>query len=596
MTTSASASLRPSRRTLGELVALSLICALAYGFGLADHGVTNWQEGIRLLAAREMQDSGSWAVPTIHGEPYLAKPPMIYWVQLGLARLADAPVSLVHLRLTVALAGWAGVIATWWAARRLLRDDTQPDPNAEGGAAWADRAAFWAAAMMATGILLARSARIGELDILLVAPTALTILGAFEALRATRRKRAARAWAWAILACLAIAFASLSKGPPGMLTALVAILGGCWAEAARGRSIGAGGRWAIAAIMIACAVVLAIYRAPGDIKDGAGLALFIAFAGIIAAMVARIANRASVRAFVRDTLRSRWPLIAVVGFAALAVWGRFVSAAAPDAASAAVSKELAENLSPLVAEAPVRGLEVLAYGAGLGSICAIIGLIWILRDRPRLPTGMLWVFAWIVGAWIVFTVGGRGTHRYLVPALPGVAILGGAWVASWMRDRATRRAPAVAATAIVALALTHAWWYGIGRDRYFADRSPRDFVAELAQRAEFAGAPVASWEFWKPGLEVYAATRIEMISDRPHPMEYPRPPVPRGDVRELIASRGGRCIILARAGAGGRGADPTPADELRALGFDVRDLGIAAPFLIDRDRVSIVALEVRAGR
>ena len=596
MITPPSASPRFSRRTLGEFLALSALCVVAYGIGLADHGVTNWQEGIRLLAAREMQISGAWAVPTIHGEPYLAKPPMIYWAQLGLARLASDPVSLVHLRLTVALAGWAGVISTWWAARRLLRDDAQPDPAAEGGDAWADRAAFWAAAMLATGILVARSSRIGELDILLVAPTSLAILGAFEALRSAREGRAAHAWAWTLLACLAIAFASLSKGPPGMLTALVAILGGCWAEAARGRAIGSRGKWAIAATAVASAVLLTIFRMPGTLKDAAGLVLFIAFACTIAAMAARIATRASVRAFARNTLRSRWPLVVVVGFLALAAWGRFVSAAAPDAASAAVSKELAENLSPLVAEAPVRGLEVLAYGAGLGSICAIIGLIWILRDRPRLPTGMLWVFAWIVGAWIVFTVGGRGTHRYLVPALPGVAILGGAWLASWLRDRASRVASAIAAAAIVALALTHAWWYGAGRDRYFAGRSPRDFVAELAQRAEFAGAPVATWEFWKPGIEVYADVPIEMISDRPHPMEYPRPPVPRDDVRERIASRGGRCIILARGQATTRGSGITPTEEIRALGFEVRDLDIAAPYLIDRDRVSIVALEVRVSR
>lgn len=596
MTTPASASLRFSRRTLGEFLALSALCALAYGFGLADHGVTNWQEGIRLLAAHEMQNSGSWAVPTIHGAPYLAKPPMIYWIQLGLARVVDAPVGLMHLRLTVALAGWAGVISTWWAARRLLRDTAQQDPVAEGGAAWADRAAFWAAAMLATGILLARSARIGELDILLVAPTSLAILGAFEALRASRHYHTLRAWAWTLLACLAIAFASLSKGPPGMLTALVAILGGCWAEAAIGRAIGTRGRWMIVVIMIALAIALAIFRTPGGIKDAAGLGLFIAFAGIIAGMVTRIAAREPLRAFVRDMLRSRWPLLVVVGFAALAAWGRFVSAAAPDAASAAVSKELAENLSPLVAEAPVRGLEVLAYGAGLGSLCAIIGIVWILRDRPRLPTGMLWVFAWIIGAWIVFTVGGRGTHRYLLPALPGVAILGGAWVASWLRDRASRLVPASLAATVVALALTHAWWYGFGRDRYFADRSPRDFIAALAQRAEFEGAPVASWEFWKPGIEVYAGVPIEMFSDRPHPMEYPRPPVPRADVPERIASRGGRCIILARGVATTRGSGITPAEEIRALGFEVRDLGIAAPYLIDRDRVSIVALEVRLAR
>ena len=69
-----------------HVLALIAICAVTYFLGLATHGLTNWQEGQRALVAREMQQRSEWIVPTINGEPYLAKPPMIYWCQLVSAR------------------------------------------------------------------------------------------------------------------------------------------------------------------------------------------------------------------------------------------------------------------------------------------------------------------------------------------------------------------------------------------------------------------------------------------------------------------------------------------------------------------------------
>jgi 4-amino-4-deoxy-L-arabinose transferase-like glycosyltransferase len=74
-----------ARRTILELIALTLLCAFTYGFGPTHHGLTNWQEAQRALVAREMFDRGDWIVPHANARPYLAKPPLIYWCQLGLA-------------------------------------------------------------------------------------------------------------------------------------------------------------------------------------------------------------------------------------------------------------------------------------------------------------------------------------------------------------------------------------------------------------------------------------------------------------------------------------------------------------------------------
>lgn len=93
---------RPIRRDLLILVAL---CAILYGVGLTSHGLTNWQEAQRALVAREMQGRGHWLIPTINDHPYLAKPPLFYWVQVAIADLLGRRIGEFELRLTVALAG-----------------------------------------------------------------------------------------------------------------------------------------------------------------------------------------------------------------------------------------------------------------------------------------------------------------------------------------------------------------------------------------------------------------------------------------------------------------------------------------------------------
>jgi len=96
----------PSRHAIRDVVLLSALCWALYLPGLTAHGLMNWQEGQRALVAREMQARGEWLVPTAHGRPYLAKPPMIYWCELGLAELRGARCGEFELRATVALFGW----------------------------------------------------------------------------------------------------------------------------------------------------------------------------------------------------------------------------------------------------------------------------------------------------------------------------------------------------------------------------------------------------------------------------------------------------------------------------------------------------------
>src|SRR5262245_42746940 len=110
----------PRRSLIRDLLLLTVLCWAVYLPGLTSQGLANWQEAQRALVAREMQAREEWLVPTVEGRPYLAKPPMIYWCQLALAGARRVTTGEFELRLTVALAGWAGVLATYGVGRRML--------------------------------------------------------------------------------------------------------------------------------------------------------------------------------------------------------------------------------------------------------------------------------------------------------------------------------------------------------------------------------------------------------------------------------------------------------------------------------------------
>src|SRR3954466_10337421 len=110
----------PRRTAIRDLFLLSALCSLVSLPGLAAQGLANWQESQRALVAREMQSRGEWVVPTVEGRPYLAKPPMMYWCQMAIAGARGVPSGEFELRLTVAVAGWLGVLATYVVGLRML--------------------------------------------------------------------------------------------------------------------------------------------------------------------------------------------------------------------------------------------------------------------------------------------------------------------------------------------------------------------------------------------------------------------------------------------------------------------------------------------
>jgi 4-amino-4-deoxy-L-arabinose transferase-like glycosyltransferase len=172
-------------------------------------------EGRYAEIPREMLLHGSWVVPYLQGEPYLDKPPLLYWlVMLSYTILG------VHdwaARLVPALAVHATVLLIYLIGRR----------------GFGERVAFRASLVLALTPGLLGIGRLLTMDGLLTLCVTVGLLAAFEA---TRTAALGRGW-W-LLSAAACGLGLLTKGP----IALVLVLPPLWLWR-RLTGIGAPLRW-----------------------------------------------------------------------------------------------------------------------------------------------------------------------------------------------------------------------------------------------------------------------------------------------------------------------------------------------------------------
>jgi 4-amino-4-deoxy-L-arabinose transferase-like glycosyltransferase len=151
--------------------------------------------------AREMVATGDWLLPKINGEPYQDKPPLFFWLA---AALRTVGIGAQGVRVVSALAATGTLLAIAALARLWF----------------SRRAAFLAAAILATTPEFGWLGRFGELDVTLTLFTTISVYGWFAGGRAVA------------LFYLGIGLAVMVKGPPGVLVPLVAILAGRLARVA----------------------------------------------------------------------------------------------------------------------------------------------------------------------------------------------------------------------------------------------------------------------------------------------------------------------------------------------------------------------------
>jgi 4-amino-4-deoxy-L-arabinose transferase-like glycosyltransferase len=96
---------------LGALAAWFL-----YLFGLAQVGFVSVDEPRYAWIGRAMAESGDWITPRLYGEPWLEKPPLLYWMMAAAWKLGLRDEWAA--RLPVALAALSFLLLYWWTLRR----------------------------------------------------------------------------------------------------------------------------------------------------------------------------------------------------------------------------------------------------------------------------------------------------------------------------------------------------------------------------------------------------------------------------------------------------------------------------------------------
>jgi 4-amino-4-deoxy-L-arabinose transferase-like glycosyltransferase len=373
------------------LVGLTAIWALLYLPHLGTPELDD-EEGRRFLPARTMLATGDQVLPAIFERPYLAKPPLHYWL-IEVCSLPGGAVTTWSTRLPSALATLGVALALFVLARRHLEPDLAsgerrgPDglgapagPGPSPGDIRAPGAAACSALAWLVTPLAIEKGTLGELE----APLALCVTLALAALFAARAGgRGALAWGG-----LALGAAVLLKGPAAWVFLGAAAAGAVALEPARTRSA-----------LGAALTLLAISAAVG----GAWLALLLQRLGWDELQATWSSQLVGARHGLGDYLGERWTY----------------------------AQRAFAGLLP-------------------GSLLAFAFVRRAAGRRGPLPPLVRFALATAAGAALFFLVYPRSRARYLYPAAPWLALVAGYVLARGIAAPRTERLARVArATAIV---------------------------------------------------------------------------------------------------------------------------------------------------
>ena len=183
-----------SAALLGGLLGL-LILLYAGIFAHRDVLGVDIMEARNLITAREMIETGHWFLPTLHGEPRLAKPPLPTWLTAGAMLLGNAGLDtdLTVNRIPSALAGLLLAVSLFGLTRFWTKSTT---------------AASWSTAFLTTSYMFVLMARRNSWDIYCHAFMLAAIWGVAVIVESPSPRRKL-----AVATGLLLGLSGLSKGP-----------------------------------------------------------------------------------------------------------------------------------------------------------------------------------------------------------------------------------------------------------------------------------------------------------------------------------------------------------------------------------------------
>jgi dolichol-phosphate mannosyltransferase len=194
---------------------------------------------------RQMLAEGHWLVPVLHGQPYLDKPPLLYWLVMGSYQVFG-----VHdwsARLVSCAAAFLSVLVTFGWGRRVV----------------GIRAAFAGALVLCLSARFIQLGRLLTMDSLL----GLWVIAGWAAAHVACRGPGLR-WGWWLLSAGACGLGLLTKGPVALVLVLAPVLAyqALDVRAVRPR-LAVWGAYLAVAVGLACPwYILAVWHDPGFLE------------------------------------------------------------------------------------------------------------------------------------------------------------------------------------------------------------------------------------------------------------------------------------------------------------------------------------------
>ena len=186
--------------SLFERLGLLILGLVLFLPGIGGRDLWNPDEPRYAEVTREMRAGGDWFVPHLNGRIYSEKPPLLFW-SIAAASLATGEVGPVAARLPSLAAAIVTLYLLFGMARRLFDR----------------RVAWWSVAILATSGRILWQARVGQIDMLLLA---LVTLAMYFFVRGWVEHRPG----FFRLFFVAAGLGTLAKGPVGLLPPLLSIL------------------------------------------------------------------------------------------------------------------------------------------------------------------------------------------------------------------------------------------------------------------------------------------------------------------------------------------------------------------------------------
>ncbi|MFP4380484.1 MAG: ArnT family glycosyltransferase [Candidatus Sumerlaeia bacterium] len=187
---------------------LFVCTSLFFFWNLQYHDVVDVNEGMRLVPAIEMLESGDWVVPRIQGDPYIKKPPFTYWTILAHFLIFPGHHEVVG-RVPFALSGILCVLGLAWIGSR--KEDGEIEGITPG---------LLAGMFLATTYYFLHKAQKANIDV----PMVLFMAGGVYFFGQAVRREWRRMFAPLLVASVCFGIAAFFKGPvylPYVLACLI---------------------------------------------------------------------------------------------------------------------------------------------------------------------------------------------------------------------------------------------------------------------------------------------------------------------------------------------------------------------------------------